>query len=197
MSFRQEILVAGIGGSGVVWTGTLLARVGSRLYPFVTRFPNFTTSMRGGPCECMVILSDQKIASSLVAQAEVMMVLDNSQLLPFRNRLRPKGFLIAEAAGLPPQAAEMDARLVAVPALELASAAGDLRVSNLVMVGVYVELARTLPAELVERELEARFGITETGIASSAGKPSLLRLNLEAFHRGLDWAKGLQAGQKG
>lgn len=198
MSFRQEILVVGIGGSGVVWTGTLLARAGSHRYPYVTRFPNFTTSMRGGPCECLVILSDQPIASSLFAQADVMMVLDNSQLLPFGNRLRPGGLLLAEQAGLPPQVDEMAARLVAVPTLELARSLGDLRVSNLVMVGAYAELTGTIPAELVEKELEARFGVAETGIAASAEKKSLslFQLNLDGFRRGQDWARAYLAGQR-
>lgn len=196
MGSRHEIVVAGVGGSGVVWTGTLLARAGSRRYPWVTRFPNFTTSMRGGPCECMVILSSEEISSPLVFQGDVMMVLDNSQLLPFRNRVRPGGLLITEAAGLPQEVEELPVRRVAVPAIELATSLGDTLVANLVMLGAYVEAAGTLSPELVEKELEARFGVAESAISKSVEKQPLLQRNLDAFHLGQDWARrGGEAAQ--
>lgn len=189
MKFRHEIVVAGVGGSGVVWTGTLLARAGVRRYPYVTRFPNFTTSMRGGPCECMVIYSAEEISSPLVYQGDVMMVLDNSQLLPFRNRLRPEGLLIAEAAGLPREAEGLHARSIVVPALQMATALGDTLVANLVMLGVYVEATGILSPDLVERELEARFGVAESAISKSVEKQPLLQRNLEAYRSGLEWAR--------
>ena len=189
MGFRHEMVVAGVGGSGVVWMGTLLARAGSRRYPWVTRFPNFTTSMRGGACECMVIFSSEEIPTPLVFQGDVMMVLDNSQLLPFRNRIRPDGLLITEAAGLPQEAEGLPVRSVAVPALELATSLGDTLVANLVMLGAYMEAADTLAPELVEQELEARFGVAESAISKSVEKKPLLQRNLNAFHLGQDWAR--------
>lgn len=189
MGFRHEIVVVGVGGSGVVWTGTLLARAGARRYPWVTRFPNFTTSMRGGPCECMVIYSAEEISSPLSYQGDVMMVLDSTQLLPFRNRVRPGGLLIAEAAGVPPEIDGLQARRLVVPALGMATALGDTLVANLVMLGVYVETTGTLSPDLVERELEARFGVAETAISRSAEKAPLLQRNLDAFRSGLEWAR--------
>jgi 2-oxoglutarate ferredoxin oxidoreductase subunit gamma len=137
----------------------------------------------------MVVFSSEEISSPLVFQGDVMMVLDSSQLLPFRNRVRPGGLLIAEAAGLPQEAEELPVQRVAVPALELATSLGDTLVANLVMLGAYVEAAGTLAPELVEKELEARFGVAETAISISAEKQPLLQLNLDAFHLGQDWAR--------
>ena len=45
---RHRVIAAGIGGSGVVSVGTLIAQAGLRKYEHVTRFPNYSAQMRGG-----------------------------------------------------------------------------------------------------------------------------------------------------
>jgi len=183
---RHEVVLAGIGGSGVVYAGTLLARAGTRKFPYVTRFPNFTTAMRGGPCECMVIFSTREISCPLVAQGDILVVMENTQLKPFQDRVRPGGLILVENTNLREKPDRDDVRVIEVPAIAVATSLGDTLVSNLVMVGAYIGVSGVLPPELIEREIEARFGVTETGI-SAVEKLPLLERNLEAFRRGLEW----------
>ena len=62
-----------------------------------------------------------------------------------------------------------------VPALEKAVEMGETLASNLIMLGAYIGATKTIPAELIEKELEQRFG----------DKESVLSLNLKAFREGL------------
>lgn len=182
---RHRVVAAGIGGSGVVWVGTLIARAGLRKYEYATRFPNFTTSMRGGPCECMVTLSNNPIPSPLVARGDALLILNNSQLKSFEERVLPGGVIILESTGLKTKVEREDIRLLEVPALEIASSLGNPLMSNMILLGAYVQITSVFPPEFIERELEARFGMVETGVRASA-KEALLAHNIEAFRRGLE-----------
>lgn len=189
-SERHTVIAAGIGGSGVVWLGTLIARAGLRKYEHVTRFPNFSAYMRGGPCECTVILSQTPILSPVVANGDVLLILNNSQLPFFERRVRPGGVIIVESTGLKTKLESQDLRLLEIPAIQIAANMGSSLVSNMILLGAYVQATNIFPPEFIERQLEARFGIVETGV-TALGKETLLAQNMDAFRRGLELAKTL------
>lgn len=189
-SERHTVIAAGIGGSGVVWLGTLIARAGLRKYEHATRFPNFSAYMRGGPCECTVILSQTPILSPVVANGDVLLILNNSQLPFFERRVRPGGVIILESTGLKTKLESQDLRLFEIPAIEIAANMGSSLVSNMILLGAYVQATNIFPPEFIERQLEARFGIVETGV-TALGKETLLAQNVDAFRRGLELAKTL------
>jgi len=178
-------ILAGIGGSGVVYAGTVLARAGRHHFPHVTRFPNFTTAMRGGACECMVIFSQQPIPCPLVFRGDALVVMENSQLVPFQDRLRPGGLLVLESTGLKDRGKRTDVRVLTLAAMEIAISLGDPLFANLVMLGAYIGASRVFSPELVEKEIESRFAVAETGIRA-AEKQAILGQNLAAFRRGLE-----------
>jgi 2-oxoglutarate ferredoxin oxidoreductase subunit gamma len=184
---RHMVIAAGIGGSGVVWVGTLVARAGLRKYEYATRFPNFSALMRGGPCECTVILSGTPILSPLVARGDALLILNNSQLPFFEERVRPGGVVILESTGLKAKLERKDLRLFEMPAIEIAASMGSTLVAGMILLGAYVQATNIFPPEFIERELEARFGIVETGVRA-VGKDALLTQNVEAFRRGLELA---------
>jgi len=185
---RHTVIAAGIGGSAVVSVGTLIARAGLRKYEYATRFPNFSAFMRGGPCECTVILSRTPILSPLVARGDVLLILNNSQIPFFEERVRPGGVIILEGTGLKTKVGRKDVRSFEIPAIEIAASMGGTLVSNMILLGAYVQATNILSPEFIERELEVRFGIVETGVRA-LGKETLLAQNVEAFRRGLELTK--------
>ena len=60
---RHEVIMAGIGGQGVLMVGELLARAGMFKYKHTLWIPSFWAAKRGGAVECTVILADEEIAS--------------------------------------------------------------------------------------------------------------------------------------
>jgi len=184
----HKVIITGVGGSGVVWNGTLIARAGMRKYQYVTRLPNFTAAMRGGPCECMVVLSNERIRTPLISRGDVLIVLNNSQLKPFEERVLTDGLIVLESTGLGVKVEREDVKVIEIPAVEIASNVGNPLVSNMVLLGAYVRTTGVFPPEFIEKEIEAKFGMTETGVASST-QEALLDHNMGAFRRGFELMK--------
>ena len=172
---RLEVLMAGLGGGGILLIGRLLAQATLPRYKYVSWVPSFAIAKRGGACECTVISSDKEIASPLLPKAQAVLILDSSQLKAFEGRVRPGGIIVIESAGLQDEVERKDIEVLKVPALEKAVEMGETLASNLIMLGAYVGATKTIPAELIEKELEQRFG----------DKESVLSLNLKAFREGL------------
>lgn len=174
---RHEVIMTGIGGKGVLLAGQLLAAAGMQQYRYAMWTPTYFAAMRSGPCECTVVLSDCEVASPVLNAAEVVMVFEGSQLAEFECRVKPRGLLIAESAGMP-QACRNGHKLLKVPATEIAVGMGDSRASNMVLLGAYLSATGCVPPKLVEEELEKKFG----------GKTAAFSLNREALRKGLGLA---------
>ena len=67
---RNEVLMAGIGGMGVLSAGQVLLESAVNRYKHVTFISSYGFARRGGLCECTVIISDDKIASPILDQAQ-------------------------------------------------------------------------------------------------------------------------------
>lgn len=64
---RGDVIVTGLGGSGVLTIGTMLAEAATTRYKNVTWFPSYAISKRGGLCECTVVFSNDEVASPLLS----------------------------------------------------------------------------------------------------------------------------------
>jgi len=176
---RTEVIMAGIGGMGVLMAGQILSWAALERYEHVSWAPSYAVARRGGLCECTIILSDEEIASPLLDQAQTAIVFDGSQLKAFESRVRPGGLMIVERAGLTEEKEREDIRLLRVPGLEVATKLGEALMKNLILLGVYTEVTKVIPAEVIERELDKRFGT----------KQKMLERNREAFRQGLQLAQ--------
>ena len=171
--------MAGLGGKGVLLAGQLLAKAALPSYEYVSWTPTYFAIMRSGACECTVILSQEEPGAPVLPKADVVIVFEPSQLAPFEGRVRSGGTLIAESAGLP-EVKRDDIKLEKVPAVEISAGLGNPQAANFVLLGAYVGLTGAIPTELVETELEQTF----------TGREEVLRVNKEAFGRGLDVVAG-------
>ena len=178
---RAEVLIAGLGGMGVLTAGQLLSGAALRAYKHVSYLPSYMEAMRGGLCECTVIFSDEEIASPILDQAHTVVIFDGSQFKAFEPRVRPGGVIIIESAGLSEEPERRDFKLLLVSGLEIAVTMGSSVINNMILLGVYVGLIKSVPAELVEEELEKRYEPRE----------AILKQNREAFKRGLELAKNV------
>ncbi len=176
---RGEVLFSGIGGGGVLLVGELVALAANAMYENVIWFPNYSAAVRGGPCYCYVIYSDERIASPVLSRLQTVVVLDPVQLEACEDRVRPGGLLIVESAGLREKVEREDITVIEVPALEDARAIGNPRGANFILLGAYIGITQLLSPELIEKQLEARF----------AGSAEVLSSNTESFRHGLKVAE--------
>ena len=173
---RFEVIMAGIGGQGVLTAGQLLAEAAMADYAYVTWLPSYRAAVRGGASECTVIFSREEIASFLLSQSDVVMVMAISQLSTFLDRVKPKGSLIFETAGLKEEMKRTDIQLFPIPAIETANRMGNVQAANLILLGSYLEITKALPIERIHFQLEKKF----------VDRARALAFNKEALEKGIE-----------
>ena len=178
---KSEVTMAGTGGMGVLVAGQILATAAFQQFEHISYVPAYGFAMRGGPSECTVIFSDNKISSPLLNQAQVVIIIDSSQFGAFEPRVRPGGIIIAEKSGLPAERNRDDYKIHALSGLEIATSIGSRMVNNMVMLGAYVTISESLQPVLIENELNRRYSKND----------KILGRNLEAFRRGLELGKAV------
>jgi len=176
---RHDVIMAGIGGKGVLIAGQILARAALADYKYVSWTPTYYTLMRGGASECTVIMTNNHPGAPVLPRARKVVVFEASQLKPFEGRVQPGGVLIVESAGMP-EVERQDVRVLKVPAIDIAGRLGDVRGANFVLLGAYLGVSKALTLEVVDDELQKRFG--------NSGKA--LALNKKALREGLNLALG-------
>jgi len=174
---RFDVLLAGLGGGGVLLAGELLARAAIPQYEYVTWYPYYGAQQRGGPSQCFVILSDEAIASPYVSRPKAVIALEQSQFKPFEQWVASGGLMVTESLELTDETEREDIKLLKCAGLEIAMKLGDRRASNFCLLGAYVGMTHCVSPGSVKREIEKKFVDQK---ASS--------LNMDAFNKGLELA---------
>jgi len=174
-----ELLIAGVGGWGIITIGDLLAKAALKKYKHVVWFPSYATAMRGGESECCIIFSDEKIPSPIIYRSGTVMVLGAWRIKAFEDRVHPGGLMLIDTTGLQDEHKVLrnDIRVEYLPAMETAVSIGNVRNANLVMLGAYVQMTKALPPQLLIAEIEHRFG--------GKGREEVASACKQAFNEGM------------
>ena len=82
---KEEIIIAGFGGQGVLSMGKILAYSGLMDNKEVTWMPSYGPEQRGGTANVTVILSDERISSPVLDTYDIVVAL-NQQSLDLRHK---------------------------------------------------------------------------------------------------------------
>ena len=97
---KEEIIIAGFGGQGVLSMGKILAYSAIMQDMEVTWMPSYGPEMRGGTANVCVILSDRKISSPIVTKYDTAIILNQQSLDKFESAVKPGGLLIYDPNGI-------------------------------------------------------------------------------------------------
>ena len=86
---KQEIIIAGFGGQGVLSMGKILAYSGLMEDKEVTWMPAYGPEQRGGTANVTVIVSDERISSPILSKYDTAIILNQPSLAKFENRVKP------------------------------------------------------------------------------------------------------------
>lgn len=137
--FRNiKIKIAGFGGQGVLLLGQLLIEMGMREALEVSWLPSYGPEMRSGSAHCHVCLSKERIGSPLVSQPDVLVAMNEFSLRKFAPEVRSEGLVLYNGACVPSDFST-SARVIAIPAAEIADKLGSTKVANIVMMGALLE----------------------------------------------------------
>jgi 2-oxoglutarate ferredoxin oxidoreductase subunit gamma len=176
----HEIIIAGIGGQGVMVIGTLLAQAAFRENLNVTYIPIYGVEKRGGHADCTVVIATEEIGSPVVGSPQHCIILNKSALNKYVHRIKPGGFLFLNRSLIDAQdVPRNDLKILAVPTLEIAQSVGNDRLANMVMIGAFVERTKVVSLDGLIAALPAIF---------EERHHPLLPANAEAIRRGASYA---------
>jgi len=179
---REDIFIAGFGGQGVILAGKIICLAAMEEGRFVSHIPSYGAEVRGGTANCSVVVSDEPIASPLVPQPTVCIVLNTPSLLKFQGIVRKGGLLLWNKSLIDMEPEERGVELLAVHANELAEKAGSYRAANMVALGALLAKRPSLAS------LPAALAALEKAVSSR--NQALNEVNRRALQAGYDSARG-------
>lgn len=134
-----DIKIAGFGGQGVLLLGQLLTEMGMREGLEVSWLPSYGPEMRSGSAHCHVCLSKERIGSPVISHPDVLVALNEISLKKFASQVAPGGLILYNRDRLPDDFPLPQARIVCLPASEIADKLGSTKATNIVMLGALLE----------------------------------------------------------
>jgi len=180
-SKRHEMIVGGTGGQGVISIGYAIAAAASLHHKYVTRFPIYMATMRGGPAFCTVIFSDEEIPAPILSHAENIVAMESGSYGRLKKEIKPEGRLFVNSSVMKKIDEPDGYTLIDVPATDIAKDMGAPKMTNMVMLGAYREVTGILSDELMEK------GMAKTLAGDSAERMEAI---MEAYNKGAAHVKG-------
>ena len=97
---KQEIIIAGFGGQGVLSMGKILAYSGLMEGQEVSWMPSYGPEQRGGTANVTVILSDDRISSPVLNEYDIAIILNQPSMEKFENKVKKGGIIIYDGYGI-------------------------------------------------------------------------------------------------
>lgn len=151
---KEEIVIAGFGGQGVLSMGKILAYAALMNGLEVTWMPSYGPEQRGGTANVTVILSDKPISSPVLDSYDIAVVLNQQSLDKFESHVKPGGILIYDAYGIHRRPQRDDIEIHEINAMEATFDMGNSKTYNMVVLGALLGIKELVPMDAVERGLQ-------------------------------------------
>jgi len=173
---NERVICAGFGGQGVMLMGQLISYAGMIEGKEVSWLPSYGPEMRGGTANCSVMVSERPIGSPVITNdATTAIVMNLPSLDKFEEDVEMGGKIIINSSLIDKKASRTDITAYYVAANEIANELGNSRVANMVMLGAYLELTKSVSIGSVMSALKKTFG---------ESKAHLMAINEDAMNRG-------------
>jgi 2-oxoglutarate ferredoxin oxidoreductase subunit gamma len=188
---QNDVIMAGFGGQGILLIGKMLAYAGMHQGKEVSWLPSYGPEMRGGTCNCTVVISDRPVGSPVIQSPRAVLAMNLPSLEKFEPTLKPGGLLIVNSSLIAREPARKDIRVLKVPANDIAVELGNPKGANMVALGAYLGATQAVNLEEMESLIRETF----------ASKPKVVEANVIALKRGYEFglsaAEGSAPGKKG
>ena len=173
-----EILIAGFGGQGILFSGKFLAYKGLMEDTQVSWLPSYGPEMRGGTANCNVILSETPVGSPIVTTPDVLIAMNLPSLQKYVDTVAPGGQIYVDSALIDMKVERTDVEVFYIPATQLAKDAGFSTLANMILTGKVLKETDALTFEGNRETLESFI---------PAKKASLIDINCQALQTGYDY----------
>ncbi len=183
---RIDLIISGFGGQGVLFAGNLIALSAMKEGFQVTYLPVYGPEMRGGTCNCTVIISENEIASPLVLNPSFLIIMNYPSFLRFIPNLKKGGSAIINSDLVNPEKIEnlkelkRKYSLYFIPVTSLAESLNTPLLANLCAIGAFYEVTKAFNKKNFKKALKEML---------EKNKAHLFEPNLKAFELGAKYIK--------
>jgi len=175
---EKKFIFAGFGGQGIMMMGQLLSQAAVLQGLEVAYTQSYGSEIRGGTAKCAVVVSDEKIGSPIVGQADGCVVMNLPSFNAFAPVVRPKGILVINSSLVNKKLERNNIRAFEVPATDIANQLGNTRGANLVALGAFVEATHIIEPKSIIKALK---------LVLPSHRLDTLPLNSKSFEAGRNW----------
>ena len=173
-----QILIAGFGGQGILFSGKFLAYKGLTEELQVSWLPSYGPEMRGGTANCNVILSDDPVGSPIITTPDVLIAMNLPSLQKYVDTVAKGGQIYVDSSLIGAKVEREDVEVFYIPATQMAKDEGISSLANMIIVGHLLEnhpeLSFVGASEVVEKLVPPK-------------KAALKELNMKALTLGKDY----------
>lgn len=150
---KEEIIISGFGGQGVLSMGKLLAYAGMMEGKEVSWLPAYGPEQRGGTANVTVIVSDDKISSPILSTYHTAILLNQPSLDRFLPKIKSGGTLIYDTYGIitPPQ--RDDINIYEINAMDAAAALKNIKTFNMIILGGLIKITPIVTIDNIKNAL--------------------------------------------
>jgi len=177
---KEEIIISGFGGQGVLSMGKILAYSALLENKEVSWMPAYGPEQRGGTANVTVIISDELISSPILNSFDTAIILNQQSMDKFEPKIKPGGVLLYDPHGITRAPVRKDIRIHTIDATEITSDMDNSKAFNMIVLGAYLKI---LPIVQLKSILE---GLRKT---LPARHHKLIPMNEQALQAGMDKVK--------
>ncbi len=152
---KEEIIIAGFGGQGVLSMGKILAYAALMEDKEVTWMPSYGPEQRGGTANVTVILSDQKISSPILDTFDTAVILNQQSLEKFESKVKSGGVLIYDSYGIHTPPTRTDITIYRVDAMETTFEMKNAKSYNMIVLGSLLKVRPSVKIESIMKGLKS------------------------------------------
>jgi 2-oxoglutarate ferredoxin oxidoreductase subunit gamma len=151
---RVEVLLAGLGGQGVQVAGDILAHACTRAGKQVSVLPSYGAEARGTLIRTELVVSDEEIVYPGLLEPEILVAFSQQAYDRFLATVSSGAVVLYDPASVTPTTIDgSEVRQFAVPAIEAATASGNAKAANMVMLGALAASSELISVDALEEVL--------------------------------------------
>ena len=154
----ERIIISGFGGQGVLSAGLMLAESAVHIGLEATFMPSYGIEMRGGTANCHVIISDKKIGSPIITEADSLIAFNEPSIQKFAGRVRKDGLIIINSSVAKEEYDFPERKVVKVPMESMAlDSLGNQKMANVIMIGKFIREKAFITLDELKRAINEKF----------------------------------------
>jgi len=177
MEGTMNVLLAGFGGQGILFAGKVMVYSALMEGKNLSWLPSYGPEMRGGTCNCSVVISDDAVGSPLVTNPDVLIAMNRPSLEKFVDTVVPGGTILVDSTTVDIKVERTDVEVFYVPATGLADQNGLKGLANIILVGKLFKEKGFVTADSLDAGLQK---------CIPAKKAEMLDFNRKALKLGME-----------